>query len=193
MSYHHGDLRRALLDRTAEIVREKGVAAVTFRGLAADLGVSHTAPAHHFGTRQGLLSAFAAEGFHRLAASMDGAAGGAFLDVGLAYVQFALDNPAHFAVMFDEDSLDAAQPDLARASEHAFAILRSRAREFGGQGDKSDVGAMLIASWGMMHGIASLALGGSLDAARVRDIVEHGDVLAIARRAGMMLRRPEAG
>jgi AcrR family transcriptional regulator len=75
--YHHGDLRRALFDALGEAVLEVGPAAVSLRDLARRAGVSHAAPAHHFGGKRGLLTAFAAEGHRLLAQALREAAAGA--------------------------------------------------------------------------------------------------------------------
>jgi AcrR family transcriptional regulator len=64
-AYHHGDLRRAVLDRAVQVIASEGTDALSLRALAADLGVSHTAPRHHFASRQGLLTAVAVEGSSR--------------------------------------------------------------------------------------------------------------------------------
>ena len=72
-SYHHGDLKRALLDETARILREEGEDALSLRHLAASVGVSRTAPYHHFRDKQSLLCAVAEEGFARFNASMKSA------------------------------------------------------------------------------------------------------------------------
>jgi AcrR family transcriptional regulator len=70
--YHHGDLRRALLEAAVQAIAEVGPAAVSLRDLARRVGVSHAAPAHHFGDKAGLLTAVAADGFRRLACPVPG-------------------------------------------------------------------------------------------------------------------------
>ncbi|HEY4419033.1 MAG TPA: TetR family transcriptional regulator, partial [Pseudonocardia sp.] len=67
MPYHHGDLRRALLDTALQAVAEQGPAAISLRDVARRAGVSHAAPTHHFGDKTGLLTALAAEGWSLLA------------------------------------------------------------------------------------------------------------------------------
>ena len=64
--YHHGDLRRAVLEQAAEVIGRDGIASLSLRSIADDLGVSHTAPMHHFGSREGVLNALAVEGFELL-------------------------------------------------------------------------------------------------------------------------------
>src|SRR5918994_6522359 len=118
MPYHHGSLRRALLDAALETIAGDGVAALSLRALARRVGVSHAAPAHHFGDRTGLLTAIATEGYDGLAAATAAtwAETASFLEVGVAYVRFAVSQPGHFAVMFRPDLVDPMDPDLDRAS-----------------------------------------------------------------------------
>jgi AcrR family transcriptional regulator len=150
-TYHHGDLRRQVLTAAAEVIAERGVAAISLRDLARQAGVSHAAPAHHFGNKTGLLTALAAEGFARLAEEL-GAADG-LKEMGVAYVRFALDHPAHFRVMFDSDLLDADNPELVAAR----AASRQRLRA--GVDDQPE---QAMAAWSLAHGFATLRLGGNL-------------------------------
>src|SRR5689334_3926996 len=94
-SYHHGDLRRALIDGALEAIAENGVAALSLRDVARRAGVSHAAPAHHFGDKQGLLTAIAIEGFEGLY-EVTMAAAGDHVAGGLAWIAWALDHPAHY-------------------------------------------------------------------------------------------------
>src|SRR5437763_13451961 len=123
MPYHHGDLRRTLLAAAAEAIAEHGPAAISLRDLARRADVSHAAPAHHFGDKAGLLTALAAEGYGLLAAALGEAAErtGSFLEVGVAYVGFAVDHPAHFAVMYRPDLYHAGDPLVAEARRQAAA------------------------------------------------------------------------
>ena len=73
--YHHGNLRAVLLEAALAEIAERGPQALSLRELARRAGVSHAAPAHHFGDKPGLLTAIAAEGFRRLAVVL-GEAGG---------------------------------------------------------------------------------------------------------------------
>src|SRR5262245_25989316 len=101
--YHHGDLRAALIVAATELLREHGLEAFTLRECARRAGVSHAAPAHHFGDARGLLTACAAAGFEHLADAMEHGAGSAGSDaqarlraVGAGYIGFALENRALF-------------------------------------------------------------------------------------------------
>src|SRR6266540_3768815 len=125
-SYHHGALRRAVLYAALDVLATDGVEALRLRDLARRIGVSHAAPAHHFGDRAGLLTAIAAEGFELLADALQGHED--LLDMGVAYVRFATERRAHFEVMFRPDLYRTDDPDLQRARERAGAALRAGTR-----------------------------------------------------------------
>src|SRR5215467_1679294 len=115
--YHHGDLRNALLQAGLEILDKAGIAGVTLRAVAARAGVSHAAPAHHFGSLMGLMTALAAIAFQRLYASIQEAIDAAPEEpeeqvraAGHGYVRFAEENPGLFRVMFTSSLLDRADP-----------------------------------------------------------------------------------
>jgi AcrR family transcriptional regulator len=163
--YHHGDLPRALLEAAVQAIAEVGPAAVSLRDLARRTGVSHAAPAHHFGDKAGLLTAVAADGFGRLAATLREAyeATGSFLEVGVAYVRFAVTHRAHFEVMFRPELYHTDDPDLVRARDAARALLYPPAAEFtnssGGGGGDVRAG---VAAWSLVHGLATLWLNQNL-------------------------------
>ena len=114
-----------------QAIAEVGPAAVSLRDLARRAGVSHAAPAHHFGDKAGLLTAVAADGFRRLAATLREAyeATGSFLEVGVAYVGFAVTHRAHFEVMFRPELYHTDDPELVRARDQARALLYPPAAE----------------------------------------------------------------
>jgi AcrR family transcriptional regulator len=179
--YHHGDLRRALLDEALAAIRRDGPAGISLRELARRAGVSHAAPAHHFGDKVGLLTAIAVEGFDLLADELNAAfeATGSFLEVGVAYVGFAVRHRAHFEVMF--------RPELLRADDPALAVARHRSREalYGPLGSVplepgADNLRAGVAAWALVHGLATLYLDGNLPPALgndpeaiVREIAVH--------------------
>lgn len=125
-TYHHGALREALLEAAETILRRDGLPALSLRAIAREAGVSHGSPAHHFQDLTGLLSELAAIGFQRLCSYLKTALdrpGAASDDVERAYVRFALDNPALFALMFREERLDASRHALMEARRITFGIL----------------------------------------------------------------------
>jgi AcrR family transcriptional regulator len=182
--YHHGNLRRELLDAALAQIRTSGVAAVSLRELARELDVSHAAPAHHFVDKAGLLTAIATEGFELLAVALRAHAEDGFLAVGLAYVAFAIDHPAHFEVMFRPDMFHADDPELVAAKNVTRELLYGPAAEVAHDGDTQLVG---IAGWSFVHGFATLWATGNLTG-RFGD-----DPIAAARAVGSVLfARPRA-
>ncbi|MEO3750930.1 TetR/AcrR family transcriptional regulator [Streptomyces sp. B6B3] len=157
-SYHHGDLRRAVLDAALDVIATQGVAAVSLRDLARRAGVSHAAPAHHFGDRTGLLTAIATEGHGLLA---DALAGADLREMGVRYVRFALDHPAHFEVMSRTDLQHRDDPDLVAARDRAAARLRAGLDDLPAvrHGD-ADPELAALAAWSLAHGFAALHLAG---------------------------------
>ena len=162
--YHHGDLRRALLDAAVEAIAEVGPAAVSLRDLARRTGVSHAAPAHHFGDKAGLLTAVATDGFRCLAATLREAhqASGSFLEVGVAYVHFAVTHRAHFEVMFRPELYCTDDPELVQAREQARALLYPPAAEAANTPDSGGDIRAGDAAWSLVHGLATLWLNHNL-------------------------------
>jgi AcrR family transcriptional regulator len=160
--YHHGDLRRALIRAALDAIVEGGPANLSLRDLARRAGVSHAAPAHHFGDKAGLLSAVAAEGFERLAATLDEAwrRTGSFLEVGVAYVRFATSHRAHFEVMFRPELYRRDDPAVARARKAARSLLYGPLAT--GSGSDGPDPRAAVAAWSLVHGLATLWLNGNL-------------------------------
>ena len=189
-AYHHGDLRLTLLRVVGDLVREEGVGALSLRAVARRADVSHTAPAHHFGTKEGLLTAFAAEGFNRLAATMaeaqraEGATTGPHLLAasGRGYVRFALDHPDEFAMMFRPELVKANDPTLAAASKRAYEPLRIAIDRCIAEGLLADVDPQVagVAAWSLAHGFADLWFSGRLQGRRLsrkRDVTEMASAI----------------
>jgi AcrR family transcriptional regulator len=162
--HHHGDLRRALLDALAEAAASQSPEALSLRDLARRAGVAHSAAAPHFGDKRGLLTAFAAEGFQRLAGSQRAAMAAAPPDPaaqlaasGLGYIAFARDNPGHFRVMLRGALLDPADPALRAGREAAWAPMEA-ALTAGTPGlDAAARLERMLFAWSGVHGFATLA------------------------------------
>ena len=140
-------------------------------------------PRHHFGTKRGLLTAIATRGFEELAARLVALreAGAPLVEIGVAYVRFALENPAAFHVMFEPTVLDLTDPALVRARAAAYAELDVPASQLAASGG----GALVtVAAWSLMHGLATLLLSGNLAAAPVPSDV---DPLDLARDVARLL------
>jgi AcrR family transcriptional regulator len=172
-SYHHGDLKRALLDETARILREEGEDALSLRRLAANLGVSRTAPYNHFKNKEALLSAVAEEGFSRYAAAMEAAqkrsrmldGRGRTYAIVKTYIDFARKNPEYYDLMYGSKSWRSA--DLAKAlAVTARSVLRAdverlKRHQANGQIKTDlDLPQFVKVVWGTLHGISRLLLDG---------------------------------
>jgi AcrR family transcriptional regulator len=172
-TYHHGDLRNALVRAAIAILEREGLNALTLRGAATQAGVSHAAPAHHFRSLKGLLTAVAAEGFRRFYAALERAMRevqpspvGQLRAAGQAYVAFALENAAVVQLMFSGARLDWTDPDLCVAADRADAqlleIVRPAADRLGALND-IDRRELALMVWSNVHGYAHLAITGALD------------------------------
>ncbi|MGI8808446.1 MAG: TetR/AcrR family transcriptional regulator [Acidimicrobiales bacterium] len=158
--YHHGDLRRALIEAALEAVGDDGAANVRLRDVARRAGVSHAAPAHHFGDKAGLLTAIAVDGFELLAAALTDAYGrtASLLEVGVAYVRFAVDHRAHFDVMFRPELYRADAPVLAGPKAAAAAALYGPLGAVIQDDGSPDQLTPFVAAWSLVHGLATLLL-----------------------------------
>jgi AcrR family transcriptional regulator len=161
-TYHHGNLREALLRHAANAVADRGPAALSLRAVARSAGVSHAAATHHFGDKAGLLTALAIDGLRDLAAALDDARPRGFLEVGVAYVRFAVEHPGAFAVMFDRDLVHGDDPDLLAARTAAGRALHGGAPSILAAGADPLGGA--VAAWSLVHGLAGLIRGGMIPA-----------------------------
>ena len=172
--YHHGDLHVALLKAAKRVSERDGIAGLTLRAVAREAGVSHAAPAHHFGDVAGLLSELAAIGFQKFSEAMK-AAGQAAPDADAAsaakadaYVAFARENPCMFSLMFRAEKLDHSRPALKEAATNAFAGL---ARTVGERRHETveidhltlEQAADIARLWSLVHGFAMLRLDGRLN------------------------------
>jgi AcrR family transcriptional regulator len=156
--YHHGDLRPALLRAAVEVIGQAGPAAMSLREVARRAGVTHAAAAYHFGDKAGLLTAVAAQGYRMLTEELRGVrdARRGFLEVGAAYVRFAVTHRAHFEVMY--------QPELYRRNDTEVREARAAAAELLYGTASPDIGQLAAgaAAWSLVHGLATLWLNGNL-------------------------------
>jgi AcrR family transcriptional regulator len=170
-TYHHGDLRRALLDASVALLEEVGVGALSLREVARKAEVSHNAPYHHFPDKGTLLAAIAEDGHAELAremreARLAAATPRARLEAsGLAYVRFALRRPSHFRVMCRPELASQERlPQITRLAASAFDLLVESIKECQASGDAppGDPMPLVLACWTCVHGLATLWLDGSL-------------------------------
>lgn len=189
-SYHHGDLRAALLTAAIELL-ESGEP-FSMRAVARRAGVSQTAPYRHFADRAALDNAVAVAGFEDLAAELSAALAttpegtepeATLGELGVAYVLFALRRPAEFRIMFGNEC-DDAHTERVVASQKLHQVLGDvLAKAF----PQADTPAASIALWGMAHGLAFLHLDGKLRPEpldEVRERVRSAIAAALALSTG---------
>jgi AcrR family transcriptional regulator len=187
--YHHGNLREALLDAVLDLVAERGLAGVTLADVARAVGVSAAAPYRHFRDLNALVAEVSRRGFERFRAELEAAWDGgrpdpvtAIENCGRAYLRFARQEPATYAVMFDAAFPVAEDAALSEAASAAFGVLRQAAEAAAATVAKSQRPPALMMAlhiWALAHGVAGLFVGRN-DAARFRlpmpaeDLLEAG-------------------
>jgi AcrR family transcriptional regulator len=179
--YHHGDLRSALVAAAEVELAERGVEAFSLRAVAKRAGVSHAAPAHHFGDANGLLTALAAEGFRQFRAMQalrEAAAAKTPRDqmiaAGMGYVDFALARPALFRLMHASDRPSYATPELGAVAQAAYDHLWGGVAAIRPAPSIADVGA----AWATAHGLADLMSAGRLHSIANLPLAERDAVIA---------------
>ncbi len=174
-SYHHGDLRRSLIEAGCALLRQDQNWNFSLREVARRANVSHNAPYNHFADRQDLLAAVAAVGFEELRQSMQASVAGienpktALIKSACAYVNFGLENPARYRLMFASalrTSAETGSP-LEIAATSVRAILGeiihrgARAGVFAvSPRKKEDLETAHLAAWSTVHGLTMLLLDG---------------------------------
>ncbi len=170
-AYHHGDLRRALIDAGLKILEEEGIEALSLRQVARTIGVSQAAPYAHFKDKHAILEAIAKEGFDLLFKYMRRWAGKAQDDpsmltaYGVAYVSFAVEHPALFKLMFGSELGTGDAADVSAATSDAYSlILDISKRLLGDDGTDDDkVSLHAMYAWSSVHGLANLLVDGRLN------------------------------
>jgi AcrR family transcriptional regulator len=169
--YHHGDLRRALLDATLKLVEENGPHGFTLRAAARAAGVTPAASYHHFEDKDALLAGVAEEGFEHFRVALEDAARRPARtareqsrNVGVAYVLFAVQHPTRFRTMVGFGVQERMRRGELRSK--AFAAYRS-VRKVLVRGLQSHAGdripdAEVLGWWSLVHGLALLAIEGHL-------------------------------
>jgi AcrR family transcriptional regulator len=163
------DLRQKVLDASLALIEEGGLDRLSMREVARKAGVSHQAPYHYFEDREAILASVASEGFAKLGRSLGAAAqtgsdpAQAVENVGRAYVEFALKNPAYFQAMFRADAVPLDRyPEARQREDEAFEdLVEGVGRAFADQ--PADVTrSIAVGCWALVHGLATLILEGSL-------------------------------
>lgn len=181
-TYHHGDLRSALLAAAGAVLEAKGADAVTFRGLARELNVSHAAPGYHFADRQALLVELAGEGHALLEQSMRSSLNDVeqsdrneqLAAIGRGYLRFALVHPNRFRLMFaGVADCDISVSELfVSAGAASFATL---VQVSSGSADPEEHPAAWLRAWALVHGLATLRVDRSLESLSESQFLDLSD------------------
>ncbi|MGV8881614.1 MAG: TetR/AcrR family transcriptional regulator [Rhodoglobus sp.] len=179
-SYHHGNLRPALLARAEETLGDGGVEGLSLRQLARDLGVSHGAPSRHFPDKQALLDALAMQGFESMNTQLAAASGAAtsFRErlerVARAYVSFALKHPDLLNLMYATKHHESASEKLRDTGATGMLIARNLLAEAQNAGEVIEGSPDLLAvvALAQVHGVAVLAIGGMLGDFEIGDVLD---------------------
>jgi AcrR family transcriptional regulator len=170
--YHHGDLRRALIDQALRTIDKLGGEALTLRSVGEALGVSRTALYRHFSHKQALLAAVAREGFRTLRVALveaweqHGRGRAGFAAMADAYQRFAVEHPSHYRVMFGRfDESGERDSELLEEATGAFQALVDAliALQRDGLARTDDPLLQARFVWSVTHGVAMLAIDGQLD------------------------------
>ncbi len=169
--YHHGDLRRALIEAALKLIEEKGPQGFTLSEAAKEAGVTPAAVYRHFAGREDLIAEIARQGYEIFADLMEHAyAGGrpsalaAFEATGRAYLAFARKFPGHYVAMFESGVSINANPDLARAARRASGVLEKAAvalSEHLPPGRRPPASMFSAHIWALSHGVVELFARGA--------------------------------
>jgi AcrR family transcriptional regulator len=173
-TYHHGDLRAACVSAAMELLEEGGETALSLRAVSRRAGVSPAAPYRHYADREALVSAVAALGYRELAerlaaAHPSPATPEQLTRVALAYVQFAIERPALFRIMFGEPCDRDNAERMAATAAVSLYLRELVGRVF----PEADAEAMATAIWALVHGLAFLHLDGKLDASTPSGVADR--------------------
>jgi AcrR family transcriptional regulator len=186
-TYHHGDLKNALINAGVEILSKEGVGGLSLRKVAKKAGVSHAAPYSHFADKQALIAAISTESFRQLYERINDVAekykkdpAKQLTEAAWAYVQFALDDPDRFKVMFSGIlEKEKEYPEFVEASQKSFqqVVRIIEANQTAGRLGSGPSDLAALSAWGMIHGFIMLLLEGQishtvLEQMSLRELVE---------------------
>ncbi len=168
-AYHHGNLAESLLDAVDELATKFGLEAVTLRACAKIVGVSPSSAFRHYSDKRALLTAFAKKAIHQLSDAMATAKEraikedtNAFLAVGLAYIEFALDKPAFFRAMWREETIYTNDDAYIEATNQLSAHLQGGFAETIKDDDPNSFSPQELLAWSSVHGLANLFVDGPI-------------------------------
>ncbi len=193
-SYHHGDLKNALIQAGIEILAEEGIGGLSLRKAARKAGVSHAAPYAHFADKQTLIAAIAADGHRQINERLQAVLAAhpndplrQFTGAVWAYAQFGLQSAAHYKITFSGAIQDEhGFPEFIETSQRNMQILKDiieRCRAAGILDSGSlDTELQALSLWGLIHGLISLMIQGQLPSSLVQRIPPEDLVIATLRQ-----------
>ena len=186
-TYHHGDLKNALIKAGVEILAKDGVSGLSLRKVASKAGVSHAAPYSHFADKQALIAAISTEGFRQLYERVSAVAeeyktkpSRQLVEVAWAYVQFAMDDRDRFKVMFSGIlEKEREYPEFVAEAQRNFQLVKMivEANQAAGVLRSGPSDLVALSAWGIIHGFVMLLLEGQishtvLEQMSLRELVE---------------------
>ena len=165
--YHHGDLRAALMAAALKLIDQHGVKGFTLKDAARMAGVSIAAPYRHFADKEALLLAIQEEGFAAFDAALAASRNPAstpkeqLIELGVAYLRFALGHPAHIRVMFGMTVSASPEPKQSHHGEIGYALLVESVAALNPRAPQDLQHDLVVASWSIVHGYALLQLDGA--------------------------------
>jgi AcrR family transcriptional regulator len=171
-TYHHGDLKNALIRAGVGILARDGVSGLSLRKVASRAGVSHTAPYSHFADKQALIAAISTEGFRQLSGRVravmqkyHGKPQKQLIETAWEYVQFAMDDPDRFKVMFsDVLEKEKEYPEFVAESQNNFrqVVELVELNQAAGVLQAGSADLVALSAWGVVHGFITLLLEGQI-------------------------------
>lgn len=167
--YHHGDLKDAIMSAALSDLADHGLESFSLRRVAKAVGVSPAAPSHHFGNAEGLLTDLAIQGFKQLLilqkhrqSKVDADGASQLVASGIGYIDFAVENPTLFQLMFNWRNLDESRGGLTISRKAAYDHLVSNIEAIRHEDGRADKSVMIdvMAAWVTVHGLASLITSG---------------------------------
>lgn len=176
-TYHHGNLADSLLDAVDEIASQFGLEAVTLRACAKKIGVSPSSAFRHYSDKRDLLTAFATRALRQLASELSAAtekasevnkdtdsttSADALVAVGLAYISFAIDKPAFFRAMWNEETLYTNDESYVAAADKLGSYLKGGFADAIVDTDPDSLSSEELIAWSSVHGLANLFVDGPI-------------------------------
>jgi AcrR family transcriptional regulator len=199
-TYHHGDLRQALIDGAIALIAQQDIGHLSLREVARQVGVSHAAPYRHFQDKEDLLAAVGEQGFIGLTQAMESGIAQSAADplvrlkaTGVAYVQFAVTHPAHYRVMFGSFSAEQLpHPNRAQAGWQSFQVLLNsiEAGQQAGVLRGKDPMQLAWVAWATVHGLALLLIDQRLPVTQPEAMTALAEFVTQTLIEGLVRSRP---